>query len=89
MDRNLAAIGVGGVDQRACLILEHTGGQARARIDPAGGREFDHIGAPANLTAHRAAAIIDPIAEVFGADHRSHLVSQADPAIHVPAAGRD
>ena len=89
MDRNLAAIGVGGVDDRLGLVFENPGGEASARINPAGGGELDDVNPAADLTADRTAAIVYSVAEVLGADHRFHFVGQAHPAIHMSAGGRD
>ena len=87
MDRDLAAIGMRGIDQRAGFVLEHPGGQTGAGIDPPSGGKLDHVRPAPDLAAHRAAAIVRAVAQVFRANQAVDMVRHANAPVHVAAAG--
>ena len=76
---------------RLRLVIEHLLAQPRAdpAVDPAGGREFDHVGAAPDLEPHRAAAIVGAVAGIARPrEEGPQLVAIAQGTVHMPGAAR-
>ena len=79
VDRDLAAIGMGRLDQRLGLVVEHARREAGAAVHSAGGRELDDVRAAVDLTADDAAAAFDAVAKVLGARQCATNSSLSEP----------
>ena len=89
VNRNLAPIGMGGLDQRHGLVIEQADGKAGAAVDAASGGELDDVRAAVDLTADGTAAAFDAVTEVFGTriPVRNQVVVERTAPVHVTAGG--
>ena len=91
MDGDLLAIEVRCLDQGLGLVIEHLAADPGAddAVDPARCGDLDDVDATADLQSHGLAAAFGPVTEVGGRDGGADVVIEAQPAIHMAAAGRD